>query len=141
MKSRIVAFMVALSGVALGADAPWTSEADVGVTVSGHSFHHAKVEGNGCTVSVKVLFDAPEKGYSDPKNVVRNYHRFRARVRLAKGQFVASKIFSNTSPGERTYSFEDDTTAAGCWSKDPGKLVKLDVIGCRGRGCDVGSFE
>jgi hypothetical protein len=98
MKSRIVAFMVALSGVALGADAPWTSEADVGVTVSGHSFHHAKVEGNGCTVSVKVLFDAPEKDYSDPKNVVRNYHRFRARVRLAKGQSSRARSSATRAP-------------------------------------------
>ena len=141
MAFRITAAVLLLTSVALGADAPWTSEADVGVTVSGHSFHHAKVEGDGCSVKVSVSFDAPEKQYSDPKNVVRNYHRFRARVRLAKGQFVASKIFSNTSPGERTYSFEDDTSGAGCWSREPGELVKLDVIGCRGKNCDVGSFE
>lgn len=123
------------------ADSGWSSEADIGVTVNGHAFHHARIDGNGCAVTVHLDFDAPEKGYSDPKNLVRNYHRFRARVRLAKGQIVASKIFGNSGSGERKYSFEDDTSAYGCWSREPGKLVKVDVIGCRGRGCDVGSFE
>lgn len=141
MKGRSVALLLAISASALAADSGWSSEADVGVTVNGHSFHHAKVEGNGCHVSVHLAFDAPEKGYADPKNTVRNYHRFRARAKLAKGQIVASGIFGNAGAGERTYSFEDDTTNAGCWSKEPGKLVKLDVIGCRGRGCDVGSFD
>jgi hypothetical protein len=129
------------SAGAARADSGWSSEADVGVTVNGHAFHHARIDGNGCTVKVKLEFEAPEKGYSDPKNLVRNYHRFRARIRLAKGQFVASKIFGNSGAGERTYSFEDDTSATGCWSKEPGKLVKVDVIGCRGRGCDVGAFD
>jgi hypothetical protein len=140
---KIVAVAAALlvsAGVAR-ADTAWSSEADIGVTVNGHSFHHARIDGSGCTVSVRLAFDAPEKGYSDPKNVVRNYHRFRARVRMAKGQIAASKIFGNSGAGERTYSFEDDTSGAGCWSKEPGKLVKVDVIGCRGRGCDVGSFD
>lgn len=140
MKLRTLAFVAAVSPVALAEDAPWTSEADVSVTVNGHSFHHARVEGAGCNVSVTLSFDAPDKGYSDPKNLVRNYHQFRARVRFAKGQTVTSKVFGNKAAGERTYSFTDDTSADGCWSKQPGKLVKVDVIGCRQRGCDVGAF-
>jgi len=141
MRIRIVALVVAFAGVALASDAAWTSEADVSVTVNGHSFHHARVEGDGCKVSVRLVFDAPEKGYSDPKNRVRNYHRFQARVRLAKGQTLTSRVFANTVPGERSYSFDEDTSSAGCWSKEPGKLVKVDVIGCRGQGCDLGSFD
>ncbi|HEX3596608.1 MAG TPA: hypothetical protein VHU80_15965 [Polyangiaceae bacterium] len=141
MKSRVLALLIASSATALAGDVGWSNEADVSVRVNGHSFHHARIDAQGCSVSVHVLFDAPESGYSDPKNRVRNYHLFQARVKLAKGQVVTSKIFGNSGAGERTYSYESDTTADGCWSKDPGKLVKLDVIGCRGRNCDVGSFQ
>jgi hypothetical protein len=141
MKARLVAVAVAVCGTALATDTSWSNEADVSVNVSGHFFHHARVDANGCKVSVHVLFDAPEKGYSDPKNHVRNYHRFRARVRLAKGQTVTSRVFANTVAGERSYSFDEDTTGAGCWAREPNKLVKLDVIGCRGQGCDLGSFD
>jgi hypothetical protein len=141
MKARLVAVVLLATGVALAADAPWTSEADVSVTVNGHSFHHARIDGDGCKISVRLVFDAPEKGYADPKNTVRNYHRFRARIRLAKGQTLTSRVFANTVPGERSYTFEEDTSGAGCWSKDANKLVKVDVIGCRGKNCDLGSFE
>lgn len=141
MVLRIVAFVLAASGTALAADTAWSSEANVSVTVNGHSFNHARIDGDGCKATVRLVFDAPEKGYADPKNIVRNYHRFRARIRLAKGQTLTSRVFSNTVPGERSYTFEEDTSGAGCWSKDPNKLVKVDVIGCRGKGCDLGSFD
>lgn len=141
MELRVVAFVLAVTGAALAADAPWSSEADVSVGVNGHSFHHARIDGDGCKATVRLVFDAPEKGYADPKNTVRNYHRFRARIRLARGQTLTSRVFSNTVPGERSYTFEEDTSGAGCWSKDPNKLVKVDVIGCRGKGCDLGSFD
>lgn len=141
MNARVVAIFLAASGAALAADAPWSSEADVSVTVNGHSFHHARIDGDACKATVRLVFDAPEKGYSDPKNTVRNYHRFQARVRLAKGQTLTSRVFSNTAPGERSYTFEEDTGGAGCWSREPNKLVKVDVIGCRGKGCDLGSFD
>jgi len=138
MKARgvLIASAVSLTvSLEAQADSSWASEADVGVTVNGHAFHHVRVEGKECKLSVHLLFDAPEKGYADPRNTVRNYHLFRARVRLAKGQAAESKIFGNAGPGERQYA------GAGCWTKEPGKVVKLDVIGCRGRGCDVGAFE
>ncbi|HEX4340981.1 MAG TPA: hypothetical protein VH062_33965 [Polyangiaceae bacterium] len=141
MKARVLALVLASSAAALAADGPWVSEADVSVHVNGHSFHHARVEGQGCTLSVHLLFDAPENGYSDPKNKVRNYQLFQARVKMAKGQVATSKHFGNAAAGERQYSYDVDTTSDGCWSKAPGKLVKLDVIGCRNRGCDVGAFE
>jgi hypothetical protein len=141
MKARAVAIVLVATGAALAADAPWSSEADVSVKVNGHSFHHARVDGDGCKVVVRLVFDAPANGYSDPKNTVRNYHRFQARVRLAKGQVLTSRVFSNTVAGERSYTFEQDTSGAGCWSREPNKLVKVDVIGCRGKACDLGSFD
>jgi hypothetical protein len=127
------------------ADMAWSNDAAVGVRVNGHAFHDVHAEGggdgSGCQLRVRLLFEAPESGYSDPKNKTRNHHYFRARVKFAKGQTAESKTFGNSGPGERTYSFEEDTTAAGCWAKDPNKIVKLDVIGCRGPACDLGTFE
>ena len=141
MKARVIAILLAATGAAFAADGPWSSEADVSVRVNGHSFHHARIDGDGCKATIRLVFDAPENGYSDPKNTVRNYHRFQARVRLAKGQALTSRVFSNTVAGERSYTFDEDTSRAGCWSREPNKLVKVDVIGCRGRGCDLGSFD
>ena len=60
MKARLVAVVLLATGVALAADAPWTSEADVSVTVNGHSFHHARIDGDGCKIRVRLVFDAPE---------------------------------------------------------------------------------
>ena len=140
---RIVSLAVAAT-FATGARADaaaWSDEAPVEIHVNGHEFHKVHVDGHGCSVSVRLYFDAPEKGYADPRNRVRNYQRFRARVKFARGEAVESRVFSNTAPGERTYDFDADTTPDGCWSKQPDKVVKLDVIGCRGRGCDLGAFE
>jgi hypothetical protein len=135
--------LVLTAGSAIGGQAgmPWESSASVAVTVNGHAFHDVGVASNGCVLDLRVLFEAPEKGYSDPKNTVRNYHLFRARVKFAKGQTVTSKTFGNAGSGERAYSFEEDTSGSQCWAKEPNKIVKLDVIGCRGRGCDLGDFQ
>jgi hypothetical protein len=132
--------LAAAAAVASVDHMPWESSASVGVTVSGHAFHDVHVASSGCRLALRVLFEAPEKGYSDPKNKVRNYHLFRARVKFAKGQTVTSKTFGNSGPGERAYGFEEDTSGAGCWAKEPNKIVKLDVIGCRGQACDLGDF-
>jgi hypothetical protein len=127
------------------ASMPWSNEAAVGVRVNGHSFHDARVQGSGenkgCDLHVRLLFEAPESGYSDPKNRTRNHHSFQARLKFANGRSVESRRFGNSAAGERAYTFSEDTTSAGCWAKDPNKIVKLDVIGCRGPACDLGSFE
>lgn len=132
-----MALFAAGSGLAAGG---WSNDADVSVTVNGHSFHHVHVAAAECKLEIELLFDAPEKGYSDPKNVVRNYHLFQARVQFAKGQTAESKVFGNSGPGERVYRFEEDT-GSSCWAKDKNTVSKLDVIGCRGRSCDLGSFQ
>jgi hypothetical protein len=140
---RILVAVLGTAGAAVAASGgtTWENSAAVGVTVNGHAFHDARVESHDCTLAFRILFDAPEKGYSDPRNKVRNYHLFRARVKFSKGQTVESKTFGNGGPGERVYAFEEDTSGAACWGKEPNKIVKLDVIGCRGRGCDLGAFE
>lgn len=133
--------LVATAGAAAARDAmPWENSASVAVTVNGHAFHDVHVAGRGCTLALRVLFEAPEKGYSDPKNKVRNYHLFRARMKFAKGQTVTSKTFGNGGAGERAYEFQEDTSGAACWAKEPNEIVKVDVIGCRGHVCDLGDF-
>ena len=138
-----VRFALCLFGTSVAAWAAggWSSEADVGVHVNGHDFHHVKVDAHECTLTMHVDFDAPEKGYSDPRNAVRNYHRFQARVKFGKGQTVTSQVFSNASPGAHSFTFDHDTASDGCWAKEPNHVVKLDVIGCRGKGCDLGAFD
>jgi len=118
----------------------WSHDADVSVRVNGHAFHHVHVNAADCKLSFEILFDAPENGYSDPKNKVRNYHLFQAKVQFAKGQTAESKVFGNSAPGERVYRFEEDT-GSSCWAKDKNTVSKLDVIGCRGRSCDLGAFK
>ena len=138
----VLGLFVATAGSAIAGQngMPWENSASLGITVNGHAFHDVHVASSGCALALRVLFEAPEKGYSDPKNKVRNYHLFRARVKFAKGQTVTSKTFGNASAGERAYAFEEDTSGAGCWAKEPNKIVKLDVIGCRGQSCDLGNF-
>jgi hypothetical protein len=138
-RSRIPAALLVFSGSALAGG--WSHDADVSATVNGHAFRHVHVTANDCKLSFEISFDAPEKGYSDPKNKVRNYHLFQARVQFAKGpQTVESKVFGNPAPGERVYRFDYDT-GSSCWAKEKNTVSKLDVIGCRGRSCDLGSFQ
>lgn len=135
-----IATLVLVSATALAAGKGWSDRAAVGVRVNGHAFHDVTVNAHDCALDVRLAFTAPEQGYSDPRNVVRNYHRFQARLKFAGGQVVESRIFSSTAAGERTYDFESSTADVACWSKDPNKIVKLDVIGCRGKACDLGAF-
>jgi hypothetical protein len=139
LRYRIPAVLLAFSGSALAGG--WSHDADVSATVNGHSFRHVHVTAADCKLSFEILFDAPDKQYSDPKNKVRNYHLFQAKVQFAKGgQTVESKVFGNPAAGERVYRFEHDT-GSSCWAKDKNTVAKLDVIGCRGRVCDLGSFQ
>jgi hypothetical protein len=145
IRLRILAFVLALSGMAATpvvlADNTWENSVSVVVSVNGHAFHDAKIEGSGCTLKAELRFLAPENGYADPKNKVRNHHSFQPRLKFAKGQTLTGERFGNSAAGERVWHFESDTTADECWGKAPNKIVKVDVIGCRGVGCDIGAFE
>ena len=113
---RVLVALSALTGAAVAASGgmTWENSAAVGVTVNGHAFHDAHVEGRGCTLAFRILFDAPEWWYSDPRNKVRNYHLFRARVKFAKGwRTVRSKTFKEQWPNDAMYSFEKTSGNAG----------------------------
>lgn len=141
MRSALPFVLAPLFVSALALAAGWESSASMSVHVDGHSFHDVRVTGEGCKLTATLRFEAPEKGYADPHNRVRNYHLFQARLKFDGGQRIESKAFGNGAPGERVYTFESDTAGATCWAKTPGKIVKLDVIGCRGHSCDLGTFD
>lgn len=146
LSRTVAAAAVLLVPVLATADSmPWENAVAVSVTVNGHAFHDAKVKSEGCVLSHELYFAAPENGYADPKNLVRNRHSFMARIKFAGGQTVTSNRFGNGAAGERVYRFDEDTSGAAsgtvCWAKARNKIVKLDVIGCRGRGCELGQFE
>jgi hypothetical protein len=130
-----VAAMLAMTLPSLAqADAPWSHEISPTVAVNGHTFHRVKVSATGCTASFQLFFKAPEEMYADKKNLVRNFYRFVARVRIGDHK-VDSGSFVNRAPGERYYGFTFDSTAEGCWTKSLTKLWKLDVNGCRDQRC------
>ncbi len=119
--------------------AAWELEAPVEFTVNQHLFSGAKVSSDGCSLTVRIDFDAPKEGYSS-RVVVRNYYRFQARLKFSENHFVMSPVFFNRGAGRRTYSFTQDTTEAGCWAKKRLKLYDLDIVGCRGKGCRPDPF-
>lgn len=112
----------------------------IDVRVHEHVFDRVHVESKGCAVTAKLHFSAPEAGYRSGTRE-RDYHRFRARIRLTEGRTLESPVFGNPKPGRRLYTFTYDTTAEGCWAEQQHKLQGVDVEACRGRRCVPKTFE
>jgi hypothetical protein len=141
LRQNIAAFLAA-SGALL---APvlafaWTQEATFGAHVHGHEFARATLTGDGCSLKVRVFFDAPEEAYKNER-AWRNYYRFHARIKLDTEHVVLTRVFNNDSPGARVYDYVQDTSAEGCWAKTESKVRGVDVEGCRGRGCTPEPFK
>ena len=137
----LVAALAALSLTTLAlATAPWWDEARVGVRVNEHAFSRVTANGAGCSVRMRLHFDAPPAKYAEPV-AERNHFRFRALVLLNDGASVKSEIFDNAEPGARVYAFSRDTTSEGCWAERAHALRKLDVHACRGVRCVPEAFE
>lgn len=117
----------------------WWHESNPQVTVHDHSFYRVTVNNIGCKVRVRLYVDAPFERYRDD-DAAKNYYRFRAELKLAGGRRFTSPVFGNDTPGLRVLAFTHDTSAAGCWAKEPRKLRKLDVNACRGASCRVEEF-
>jgi hypothetical protein len=131
---------LAVSAAALSARA-WTEKGPFSATIHGHEFQTAEVDGgDDCSVSVKIRFVAPADKYRRPNRSL-NYYRFRARVRFADGKQAVSKVFGNGEPGKRIYQYNYDTGPEGCWSKQPHKILNVDIEGCNARGCRVRAFK
>lgn len=135
-KVLAAALVTSLSGLSLA----WSETASLGPTVHGHEFHRVALEADGCVLRYELRFTAPEARYqgADPRTP---RFRFVGRIRLKSGERVRSAVFPNAAPGERRYKGSFDTTQAGCWAKDPQKVVGLDVRGCRGHGCVPEEFD
>ena len=122
------------------AAAPWWDEAKLGVRVNDHAFTRVTANGAGCSVRLRLHFEAPPEKYAEPA-AERNHFRFRALVLLSDGASIESEIFDNAVPGARAYAFSRDTASEGCWAERSHTLRKLDVHACRGLRCVPEAFE
>jgi len=142
---RLVTLSLALTFLPslTSADTSWKAEAGPTATVHGHVFDRVRLEGAGCEGTMTLDFDAPAEGYADRKNKVRNQYWFRARVGLADGRKLETPAFRNQGAGRRTYTTSRVTGGPdACWAEKKGKIVKLDVNGCRGpAGCTIDPFD
>lgn len=117
----------------------WSQGAMINVKVHEHVFDRVHVETQDCSVTAKLHFSAPEQGYTSGARE-RDYHRFKARIKLTEGRSLVSPVFGNPRAGRRLYTFTYDTAPEGCWAKEPHKLQGVDVEACRGRRCEPQPF-
>ena len=132
----------AMAGVLLSPVAAWawTQSAGFETHIHGHEFSRVTLDSNGCELKVRVLFEAPETAYKN-EAPARNFYRFHARIKLDDGRAVETRVFSNSAPGARAYSYVLDTAADACWAKGEHKISGIDVEGCRGAGCKPDPFK
>ena len=117
----------------------WSEKIGISATVHEHAFDQIEVVSEGCSLRVALHFTAPEAGYSS-KSAVRNHYRFRARIGFAD-RSIKTGIYGNGTPGRRRIRYVHDTSAEGCWAKQPQKLRGVHVEGCRNRDCKVPAVD
>lgn len=118
----------------------WWDEAKIQVQVHDHAFQRVTANAIGCTVRVRLYFDAPPSAYGEPARE-RNHYRFMAQVTLSDNQRYVSEVFDNTEAGARVFAFSHDSASEGCWAEREHTLRKVDVHACRGAGCAPHSFD
>jgi hypothetical protein len=119
----------------------WSERASFETRIHGHDFSKVALESSGaCSLKVQVWFDAPVNGY-ESESAARSFYRFHVRTKLEGGRALTTRVFSNSAPGARAYAYVQDTSAEGCWAKQPQKIVGIDVEGCRGPGCTPEAFK
>ena len=134
------ALLLGLAALPVRAASTWWDEALVGVRVNEHAFSRVTANGVGCSVRVRLHFEAPQAKYGEPA-AERNHFRFRARVQLSDGVELSSEVFDNGEAGARVYAFSHDTASQGCWAERAHTLRKLEVHACRGVRCVPEPFE
>lgn len=143
MRHRRLALGSLVAAALLGLPAlawAWSQSALINVKVHDHTFDRVSLESSECSVTARLHFAAPEEGYASGQPH-RDYHRFKARIRLTNDKSLASPVFGNPKAGRRLYTFTYDTTAEGCWAKEQHKLQGVDVEACRGRRCEPEPFK
>jgi hypothetical protein len=118
----------------------WSDQASFETHIHGHEFSRVTLESSECQLKVRILFDAPEAAYKN-EAPARNYYRFHARIKLDDGRGIITRVFYNTAPGARAYSYVLDTAADSCFAKQEHKIRGIDVEGCRGTGCTPEPFK
>jgi hypothetical protein len=118
----------------------WWDEARIQVQVHDHHFQRVTANAIGCSVRVRLYFDAPSSAYGEPAPE-RNHYRFIAQVTLSEGQRFVSEVFDNSEAGARVFAFSHDSASQGCWAEREHTLRKVDVHACRGAGCEPHSFD
>lgn len=114
----------------------WTKTVPMRTTVHEHAFHKLQVRGAGCKAVFSLHFEAPAEGYAT-NNDSANFYRFKARIELSDGAEIVTRRFVNRTAGRRKYTAAVDTTSAGCWSKTSHAIQRVEVVGCRGKNCQV----
>jgi hypothetical protein len=142
MRARLRTAVVVVAGAMLlpVVALAWTQGADFETHIHGHEFSRVTLDSNGCDLKVRLLFAAPEEGYKHAASA-RNFYRFHARIKLDDGRAIVTRIFSNSAPGLRAYTYVVDTKAETCWAKGERKIQGIDVEGCRGAGCKPEAFK
>jgi hypothetical protein len=145
VSARALLGMAALLGLSAAtastlARSPWWDEAQIQVRVHEHAFHRVTANAQGCSVRVRLYFDAPASEYREAARE-RNHYRFQARVALDADPAFSSKVFDNTEVGARVFAFSYDTTSEGCWAEREHGLRKVDVHACRGEACVPKPFD
>ncbi len=130
---------VAVASVSAPADA-WSVKSPFRASINSHTFDRVELDADSCTIAAGLYFDAPSSAY-DGKNEVRNTYRFRALVKLRGGRSFETRVFQNRAAGRRKYVFSHDTTSEGCWAERSHEVIRVDVVGCRNRGCIVPGFQ
>ncbi len=119
----------------------WSERAGFETRIHGHDFSNVAVESSGeCSLKVRVQFDAPADGYKS-ESAARRFYRFHVRTKLEGGRALVTRVFNNSASGARAYTYTHDTSAEGCWAKQPQKIIGIDVEGCRGAGCTPEAFK
>jgi hypothetical protein len=140
LKSRIFPLAVAAVIVAPATALAWSQRADFETHIHGHEFSRVTLDSNECELKVRLFFDAPEAAYKN-ESPARNYYRFHARIKLDDGRGIITRVFYNTAPGARAYTYVDDTKPDSCFAKQEHKIQGVDIEGCRGAGCTPEPFK
>ena len=130
------AALLAVPATALG----WSQHANFETHIHTHNFSRVTLESNECALKVEILFDAPEAAYKN-ESPARNFYRFHARIKLDDGRTILTRVFYNSAPGARAYTYVEDTKPDGCFAKEERKIQGIDIEGCRGAGCTPDPFK
>jgi len=118
----------------------WTQEQEFEARVHKHEFSRVRISTEGCVLTARLFFDAPNEAY-ESESAARNYYRFHGRIRLDSKHALLTEVFHNQTPGPHHFDHREDTTAEGCWAKNESHIQAVDVEGCRGRGCKPAPFK